>query len=303
MFARVFRQRAWLRRLIFGWAALVTVLPCRSNGAIVYDVIPGPFVARQRCDCIDGTNQCLTLFSTAVDFVISYTNSNPETDSPPCTVTNITGGFIESFVVSPSSIPAGGGFMVFKFFIRQFPGATNVTLESPCFSYTVSLPDPSLPRVLSSPVDTNISAGTTACFTVQACSADGYQWQKDGVNLTNQDRITGATSPTLCLTDIAPDDAGFYQVMLTNPSGSIISPGAQLSLNSTPTLRLLPSAPASGFSFTVLGARDLNYALQAATDLTLSDWVSLVTNTAPFTYTELSPTNFPARFYRACWVP
>ena len=67
----------------------------------------------------------------------------------------------------------------------------------------------------------------------------------------------------------------------------------------------LPSAYAAFQSgrATALGMTNFNYAIQASTNLGTTNWVNLVTNLAPFNYTDASASNYPVRFYRALCVP
>ncbi len=54
--------------------------------------------------------------------------------------------------------------------------------------------------------------------------------------------------------------------------------------------------PAGQFMVAVAGVTGYTYAVQASTNLT--NWVSLLTNTAPFTYTDTNAGKFMGRFYR-----
>jgi hypothetical protein len=51
----------------------------------------------------------------------------------------------------------------------------------------------------------------------------------------------------------------------------------------------------------VAGVPGFNYAVQASTNLI--DWVSLITNTSPFTFVDTNSTNSPQQFYRTFYVP
>jgi endonuclease G len=53
------------------------------------------------------------------------------------------------------------------------------------------------------------------------------------------------------------------------------------------------------FSFTVNGWTGTNYVVQATTNLTAANWISLITNAAPFLFTQPSASSFNQRFYRA----
>ena len=57
------------------------------------------------------------------------------------------------------------------------------------------------------------------------------------------------------------------------------------------------------FQFLLTGSTGSNYIVQAATDLRGSNWVSLRTNAAPFTFTASNAFSFPQRFYRGNVAP
>jgi len=59
----------------------------------------------------------------------------------------------------------------------------------------------------------------------------------------------------------------------------------------------------SQFSFTVTGADGAKCTVQAATNVTSPGWTSLVTNLAPFTYSETNTSLSHQRFYRALVAP
>ncbi len=54
------------------------------------------------------------------------------------------------------------------------------------------------------------------------CSA-GFQWQRNGVNLVNGPRISGATTDELIISGTLLSDAGSYRCILTNACSSVIS--------------------------------------------------------------------------------
>jgi endonuclease/exonuclease/phosphatase family metal-dependent hydrolase len=60
---------------------------------------------------------------------------------------------------------------------------------------------------------------------------------------------------------------------------------------------------ASQFQFQLTGTTGSNYIVQAATDLGLSNWISLRTNAAPFTFVESNVFTLPQRFYRGLVAP
>ncbi len=90
------------------------------------------------------------------------------------------------------------------------------------------LPDP--PTITSQPQDLTVCEGAVATFSVAASGAVpiGYQWRKDGTD------IAGATTPSLSLSPVSTTDAGSYDVLVTNPGGSVQSQPAVLTVQAIP---------------------------------------------------------------------
>ena len=76
--------------------------------------------------------------------------------------------------------------------------------------------------------------GSNVSFSITATSNGGaftgtYRWRKDGVNLNNGGKISGATSATLTITGATFDDnAGSYDCVLTSGGSSVTSDSALL---------------------------------------------------------------------------
>lgn len=103
--------------------------------------------------------------------------------------------------------------------------------------YTINcvLSDP--PRILTPPASQTAPIGTTVTFNV-AASGTGtltYQWRKNGTNLIDGGKVSGATGPTLTLTNVQLADAGAYSVVVSTASGTTASGPAVLSLVGPPT--------------------------------------------------------------------
>ncbi|HNQ90340.1 MAG TPA: immunoglobulin domain-containing protein [Verrucomicrobiota bacterium] len=91
---------------------------------------------------------------------------------------------------------------------------------------------PVAPRITGEPQSRTAVAGATVTFTV-AAQGDmplAYQWTKDGLTLVDEGRVSGSTTATLTISNIAPQDAGVYAVTVTNAAGSASSQGATLTL-------------------------------------------------------------------------
>jgi N-acetylmuramoyl-L-alanine amidase len=85
------------------------------------------------------------------------------------------------------------------------------------------------------PATLTISAGQTATFAVSASGGPlSYQWQKNGVNLANGGRVSGATSSTLQITNAALTDAAFYTCRVSNATDAEFSNAGQLVIATTP---------------------------------------------------------------------
>jgi hypothetical protein len=66
------------------------------------------------------------------------------------------------------------------------------------------------------------------------------------------------------------------------------------------TLTALPGS-AGQFSFSVSGTSGYQFVVQSSTNLI--DWVSVQTNTVPFTFTDTNAASLPQCFYRTFYLP
>jgi hypothetical protein len=100
------------------------------------------------------------------------------------------------------------------------------------------------PLVTAQPQSRTNVAGTTATFTVGAAGLGtlAYQWQKNGLTLTNGGNVSGATTATLTLTNVAPGDAANYAVSVSNFSGRVVSAVATLTVVTPPVITAQPQS-------------------------------------------------------------
>ena len=130
----------------------------------------------------------------------------------------------------------------------------------------------------------------------------GYQWRK---NATDQ---SGATQPAFSLSNVTRLDAGLYSVMVTNPTGSLLSSNAVVRVLAPERLSAPVQLPGGGLQLmfgdadggALLTTNDIaTFTVLASTNLT--DW-TVLTNALSVTngmmLFEDSTTNYPARFYR-----
>ncbi len=102
------------------------------------------------------------------------------------------------------------------------------------------------PSITNSPSNATVTAGQDASFNVTATGAGlRYQWRKGGNNLANGGRVSGASSATLTITATQAGDAGNYDVVVSNVSGSATSSAASLTVNPAPVLPTFQSYPGS----------------------------------------------------------
>jgi alpha-tubulin suppressor-like RCC1 family protein len=88
---------------------------------------------------------------------------------------------------------------------------------------TVNVP----PVITQQPVNVTTNAGGNATFSVTVSTNStpplSYQWRKNGSNLRDGGKVSGANSSTLTLTGAALSDAGIYTVVVTNVVGRAVS--------------------------------------------------------------------------------
>ena len=106
---------------------------------------------------------------------------------------------------------------------------TNPTIYSSTFCITLS----SAP-VISQLSNQTLCAGSELSLSVSATSLLPltYQWRKNGVN------ISGQNSASLNIASVGNQDAGTYDVVVSNSCGSSTSNGAVITVNTLPTVTL-----------------------------------------------------------------
>jgi uncharacterized repeat protein (TIGR02543 family) len=102
---------------------------------------------------------------------------------------------------------------------------------------------PVAPTITTHPISQTITEGQSVTFTVVATGDEplSYQWKKDGDNLTDGGRISGATTATLTISNAQASDAGSYTVVVTNAAGSVTSDAATLTVNAAPPANNSPA--------------------------------------------------------------
>jgi uncharacterized repeat protein (TIGR03803 family) len=115
--------------------------------------------------------------------------------------------------------------------------------------------------VVLSPTSRTNYASSAATFTVTAISPESlnYQWQKNGINLTNGGNISGATNSTLTIANISDADAANYSAVVSDAYSSATTSNAILTVNDTlvfatqPLSRTVGAGSAVTFTASVYG--------------------------------------------------
>jgi hypothetical protein len=81
------------------------------------------------------------------------------------------------------------------------------------------------PEIVSQPqpIDTTTNVAASFNVTEQSVYTVGYQWQENGVNVSNNSNITGANSSILSFLHSSLTNQGNYTVVITNAYGSVTS--------------------------------------------------------------------------------
>ena len=122
------------------------------------------------------------------------------------------------------------------------------------------------PDIAQQPADQSLSAGGTAAFSVTAVGGQPltYQWQKGGVNLSDNGRIAGASTASLNISNLALGDAGSYSVRVSNTYGAITSAVAVLTVEDPviirePVTQVVPIGSNATFEVEAEGTAPLSY--------------------------------------------
>ncbi len=135
----------------------------------------------------------------------------------------------------------------------------------PCYLGGPACGGPIPPSITTQPQSQSVMAGNNVTFTVAATGSAplAYQWRKNGGNLSDGGNVNGATTSSLTLTAVTTNDAGNYDVVVTNAYGSATSATATLTVNSLPSpwltadigaVGIAGSANESAGTFTVKGS-------------------------------------------------
>jgi hypothetical protein len=177
--------------------------------------------------------------------------------------TTLSGAVSSALVVSNAMAGAQGNYFVM---VTNFAGSVTSAPATLTF-------DSSALSILVPPKDQIVEAGYPASFSVLVSGIPpfAYQWQHNGTALL------GATSSTLTLLGVSTNDAGSYNVVVTNGYSSVVSAGAQLTVTPgavPPALVVQRFGQNITITFNAQGGR--TYRLLGSTNLI--SWDSRATN-------------------------
>lgn len=151
-----------------------------------------------------------------VSLAVTATGTTPFTYQWSRNGTPLSGRTSRTLVIQAATIADEGSYTV---------RVTNPvsSIESNAASVNVD-PAPVAPTIVSDPESESVAEGGSATFTVLANGTAplAYQWYKDDV------LIAGATSVSLTLATVSPQDEGSYTVRVTNAAGNDTSVPAVL---------------------------------------------------------------------------
>jgi hypothetical protein len=157
---------------------------------------------------------------TSANFTVGATGAAPLSYQWRKNGGNISGATTSFFTIASAQSADAGNYSVVV--SNPYGSATSSTA-----TLTITVP----PTITTQPASRTNNAGTTATFTVAANGgALSYQWRKDGANLSNGGKISGATTATLAVSMVTLDEEGSYSVVVANTAGSITSSAATLTV-------------------------------------------------------------------------
>src|SRR6266576_836057 len=259
-----------------------------STGTTVLTITVNPAAVAPSITAQPG-NQTVTAGQTAT-FSVSATGTAPLSYQWKKNGANITGATSSSYT-TPATMTADSG-STFSVVVTNSAGSAtsnNATLTVNAAAVA--------PSITSQPANQTVTAGQTATFMVSATGTAplGYQWRKNGTN------ITGATSSSYSTPATTTTDSGSsFSVVISNSAGSVSSNNATLTVNQAAAVA--PSITTPPISQTVTAGQTATFSVLATGTASLSyQWRKNGTNitganansyTTPPTTTADSGTTF-----------
>ena len=168
-------------------------------------------------------------------------------------------------------------------------GTINGLVNATTLTNTLTSVTGTTPTISVQPVPKSVCTNGTTTFSVTASGATTYQWQRNGVDLSNVAPYSNVTNSTLTISNPATTDAGNFTCVLNASTCPIISASAALTVNAIPVITVQPSTPTA----VCAGLASVSLSV-TATGATTYQWrkngVNL-TNTAPYSNVTTSTLN------------
>jgi hypothetical protein len=180
---------------------------------------------------VDGSRIVLRNEETARMWIRCPGETIAATFSRPGVTIRVVGPPLEINGEGISFLPDGSGYVTIS----------DSTVAPPVYVFPAlcSITAPGT-TIVEQPQSAQLFVGQTAQLTVTATGANlRYQWQVDGRD------IPGATSSTLILTDVLPENAGSYTVAVIGDGGTVVSEPAAITVGSPtgePVIRTQPQS-------------------------------------------------------------
>lgn len=174
---------------------------------------------------IQGENLCVRPVQTSQIYGIAYLSF-----------------FIVSVPVAPDELPGivtrYNQFTTQGLDLTSLRGSGSITFGAPGLTITITstsslIGAPTPPAIRTQPAPTAVAVGNPVTFSVAANGAMPllYQWRRNGVNLTDGGKIAGSKTASLSLSNVTTNEAGNYDVVISNSLGSVTSAAATLTVN------------------------------------------------------------------------
>lgn len=229
-----------------------------------------------------GNNLC------ADQSLVFGTGSRTNTDPKLASLAD-NGGFTKTMLLLPNSpaIDAGDDAVALAFDQRGASRPSGIHSD-------IGAVESRSPSIVTPPVSQSVAAGGSVTFAV---TADGdalaYQWRFNG------GEVGGATGTAYRISGLTTNEAGSYQVVVTNSFGAVTSAPASLRVLVPPMLGGVGS-DLTKFSFNFFSLTGSTYIIEYKNNLDDAVWLPVVTNagTGDWLGFEQHSAGVPKRFYR-----
>ena len=177
--------------------------------------------------------------ATADDFIILHVASEAGTvvETPPIGVSGYLDGTVTSYIIPAGTLTSGTRYRCELGFYKtsnvnstEVPNAIGRAFHTTSTEFDLH----ATPVITQQPLNHTMHPGQRLLLTVSAVGTGDltYQWKKGGTTLP------GETDPVLSLASVATEDAGAYEVDVTDSTGTVTSSVANLNINPAASSRI-----------------------------------------------------------------